>query len=50
MADMLDRRHRTALLGGLLVTELGSAATDVVVAWLVLEHTGSAALTGLVWA
>lgn len=47
---MLERRHRTVLLGGLLVTELGSAATDVVVAWLVLEHTGSAALTGLVWA
>ena len=47
---MLRPRHRTALLGGLLVTELGSAATDVVVAWLVLVHTGSATLTGLVWA
>jgi MFS family permease len=42
--------HRNALLGGLLVSELGSAATDVVIAWLVLTETGSATLTGLVWA
>lgn len=47
---MLSTRHRTALLGGLLISELGAAATDVVVAWLVLVHTGSATLTGLVWA
>src|SRR5262249_32804595 len=39
-------RHRTVLLGGLLVSELGSSATDVVVAWLVLSHTGSGTLTG----
>jgi len=43
-------RQRQALLGGLLVSELGTAATDVVIAWLVLTHTGSATLTGLVWA
>src|SRR3954470_22858182 len=47
---MLSTPHRTALLGGLLISELGAAATDVVVAWLVLQHTGSATLTGLVWA
>jgi MFS family permease len=50
MYSCMNPRHRTALLGGLLVSELGSAATDVVVAWLVLTHTGSATLTGLVWA
>ena len=46
----MDRRHRTVLLGGLLVSELGSSASDVVVAWLVLAHTGSVTKTGLVWA
>jgi len=46
----LSRRHLSLLLGGLLVSEIGTGATDVVVAWLVLSHTGSAALTGLVWA
>lgn len=46
----IDRRHLSLLLGGLLVSELGSGATDVVVAWLVYVHTGSAGLTGLVWA
>src|SRR5262249_15121363 len=46
----IDRRHLNVLLGGLLVTELGSGAADVVIAWLVYEHTGSAGLPGLVWA
>jgi MFS family permease len=45
----LGRRNLTLLFGGLFVSELGSGATDVVVAWLVLQHTGSASLTGLVF-
>src|SRR4051812_2281145 len=46
----IDRRHLSLLLGGLLVSELGSGASDLVIAWLVYPHTGSAGLTGLVWA